>query len=105
MEKGVPALGPYPSRGEYEHCMTLETPNGGFVQLTPTVVEYVARAIEFSRKHKPKKSKLYAREAKNDEDYITWAMDRMDDNATWSYTPHSYGGLKGEAHEQHGTNA
>jgi hypothetical protein len=27
----IPALGPYPSRGEYEHCFTLETPRGEFL--------------------------------------------------------------------------
>jgi len=46
---GIPALGPYPSRGEYEHCFTLEGPGGEFVQLTPAIARYVARAIEFSR--------------------------------------------------------
>jgi len=30
----VAALGPYPSRGEYENCFTLETPKGEFIQLT-----------------------------------------------------------------------
>ena len=36
----IPALGPYPSRGEYEHCFTLEGPSGEFVQLTPTIAEW-----------------------------------------------------------------
>ncbi len=47
--RGIPALGPYPSRGEYEHCFTLEGPRGEFVQLTPTIARYIARAIEVSR--------------------------------------------------------
>src|SRR2546423_752320 len=46
----IPALGPYPSRGEYEHCFTLEGPRGEFVQLTPTVAGHIARAIEWSRR-------------------------------------------------------
>lgn len=46
---GIPALGPYPSRGEYEHCFTLEGPCVEFVQLTPAIARHVARAIEFSR--------------------------------------------------------
>lgn len=45
----IPALGPYPSRGEYEHCFTLEDAQGRFVQLTPRVAEHIAMAIEFSR--------------------------------------------------------
>src|ERR1051326_3496011 len=32
--ESVPALGPYPVRGEYEHCFTLETQRGDFLQLT-----------------------------------------------------------------------
>jgi hypothetical protein len=45
----IPALGPYPSRGDYEHCFTLEGPRGEFVQLTPAVARHIARAIEMSR--------------------------------------------------------
>jgi hypothetical protein len=47
--QNVPALGPYPSRGEYELAFTLEGPDGEFAQLTPAVAERVARAIEWSR--------------------------------------------------------
>lgn len=47
--RSVAALGPYPERGEYEHCFTLEGPGGEFVQLTATLVEHVARAVEWSR--------------------------------------------------------
>jgi hypothetical protein len=47
--RNVAALGPYPSRGDYEHCFTVEGPRGEFVQLTPAVARHIARAIEFSR--------------------------------------------------------
>ncbi len=47
--RGIAALGPYPSRGDYEHCFTLEGPRGEFVQLTPAVARHIARAIEASR--------------------------------------------------------
>jgi hypothetical protein len=47
--RGIAALGPYPSRGEYEHCFTLESPRGEFIQLTPAVARHIARAIEFGR--------------------------------------------------------
>jgi hypothetical protein len=47
--RNIPALGPYPSRGEYEHCFTLEGPRGEFIQLTPAVARHIARAIEFGR--------------------------------------------------------
>jgi hypothetical protein len=89
-ESGILALGPYPSRGEYEHCFTLEDLRGEFIQLTPTVAEYIARAIESSRRFKPRKATLYDREEKKDKNYVEWCMEQMNDTATWSYTPHTY---------------
>jgi hypothetical protein len=77
----IPALGPYPSRGEYEHCFTLETPRGEFLQLTPTVAEHIARAIECSRNFSRVKtrSRLYDRERRTERTYDQWAFDVMDD--------------------------
>ncbi len=77
----IPALGPYPSRGEYEHCFTLETPRGEFLQLTPTIAEHIARAIEYSRNFaSPKsRSRLYERAGREERSYENWAYDVMDD--------------------------
>jgi len=79
--KSVAALGPYPQRGEYEHCFTLEGAGGEFLQLTPTIVEQLARAIEWSRLiPKPRaKERLYEREARDDRDYGEWAYNLLDD--------------------------
>src|SRR5262249_48599802 len=79
----IPALGPYPSRGDYEHCFTLETPRGEFVQLTATAAEHIARAIEWSRKHPRVKSRaqLYEREARRERSYESWAYEPLDDAA------------------------
>src|SRR5207249_6013532 len=60
----IPALGPYPSRGEYEHCFTLEGPRGEFVQLTPAVAERIARAIEFSRAHSRSEERRVGKECR-----------------------------------------
>ena len=81
--QSIPALGPYPSRGEYEHCFTLEGPRGEFVQLTPTVAEYVARAIEHARRSpcRARRQAIDAREQRNDRDYEAWACQLMDDGA------------------------
>jgi hypothetical protein len=78
----IPALGPYPSRGEYEHCFTLETPKGEFLQLTATAAEHIARAIEWSRKFQrsAKKARLYNREQRKENDYDQWAYDALDDS-------------------------
>ena len=76
----IPALGPYPSRGDYEHCFTLEGPRGEFLQLTPTVAEHIARAIEFSRGLSRAKSRahLYNREQRQEQQYESWAYDALD---------------------------
>ena len=79
----VPALGPYPSRGDYEHCFTLEGPRGEFVQLTPTVAEHIARAIERSQRSPRSVTKraLHDREQRQDRAYDAWAYDLLDDAA------------------------
>jgi hypothetical protein len=77
----IPALGPYPARGDYEHCFTLEGPRGEFLQLTPTVAEHIARAIEFSR-HAPRsrsRTHLYNRAQREEQQYESWAYDALDD--------------------------
>jgi hypothetical protein len=78
----IPALGPYPSRGEYEHCFTLETPQGEFLQLTATAAEHIARAIEWSRKfpRSAQKAQLHDREQRKENDYDQWAYDALDDS-------------------------
>jgi hypothetical protein len=77
----IPALGPYPSRGEYEHCFTLEGPCGEFVQLTPAAAEHIARAIECSRSspHSLRRARLYERERRAERRYEQWAFDVLDD--------------------------
>jgi len=77
----IPALGPYPSRGEYEHCFTLEGPSGEFLQLTPTAAEHIARAIEFSRHLtcSKKRRSIDDRERREDRAYDAWAYDKLDD--------------------------
>lgn len=77
----IPALGPYPSRGEYEHCFILEGPRGEFIQLTPAAAEHIARAIEFSRCAPRARGRraLYEREARRDRAYESWAYDQLDD--------------------------
>ena len=77
----VPALGPYPALGEYEHCFTLQGPRGEFIQLTPTVAEQVARLIEASRKFSSRERRraLDERETRQERDYEDWAYDVLDD--------------------------
>jgi len=81
--RSVPALGPYPSRGDYEHCFTLENPRGEFIQLTPTVAEYVALAIDSARRLPCRKRRqaIEAREQRLDREYDAWAYELMDGGA------------------------
>jgi hypothetical protein len=81
--RSIPALGPYPSRGEYEHCFTLESPRGEFVQLTPTIGEHIARAIEWSRcvPRSMRKRRIDDRELRKEQSYEVWAYDLLDDAA------------------------
>ena len=73
--RNIPALGPYPSRGDYEHCFTLEGPRGEFVQLTPAVARYIARAVEVSRvaPGAKKREALDERARREEQKYDAWA--------------------------------
>jgi hypothetical protein len=75
--RGISALGPYPSRGDYEHCFTVEGPRGEFVQLTPAVARHIARAIETSRGvgSVEKKVALEDRARREEREYDSFAMD------------------------------
>ena len=79
--RSVPALGPYPERGEYEHCFTVQGANGEFVQLTATIAERVAQVIEWSRcrPRAKQRTELYEREARREREYDNWACDVLDD--------------------------
>ena len=76
----VPALGPYPSRGDYEHCFTLEGPRGEFVQLTPAVARHIARAIEAGRgaARSKRREALDERERREEREYDSWAQDVLE---------------------------
>jgi hypothetical protein len=73
--RAIPALGPYPSRGDYEHCFTLAGPRGEFVQLTTAAARHIARAIEFSRGVTRSKSReaLDERTRREERDYDNYA--------------------------------
>lgn len=73
--RNIAALGPYPSRGDYEHCFTLEGPRGEFVQLTPAVARHIARAIETGRviSGAKKREALEERERRLEREYDAFA--------------------------------
>jgi hypothetical protein len=62
----IPALGPYPARGDYEHCFTLQTSAGEFEPLSAAACDWIVRAIEWSRRQPraDKRAALEQREAR-----------------------------------------
>ncbi len=64
----IPALGPYPARGEYEHSFTLEGPRGEFISLDAAACDAIVRAIEWSRACAPsdRRAAITARESQRE---------------------------------------
>lgn len=77
----IPALGPYPTRGEYEHCFTLSDPDGGFVQLSPTACDWIVRAIQWARRQPRRMGQgaIGNRETRLERDWARAADDLLDD--------------------------
>jgi hypothetical protein len=77
----IPALGPYPSRGEYEHCFTLVGPCGEFVPLDANACDTVVRAVEWARRQSRPEARhaLDIRENRSDQRWDSRADDILDD--------------------------
>jgi hypothetical protein len=71
----VPALGPFPRRGEYEHCFTLQGPHGEFIPLSPAACDAIVRAIVWAPLQRPQdlRAALDAREQRRDRAWNDWA--------------------------------
>jgi len=67
----IAALGPYPSRGDYEHCFTLESTAGEFIPLTTAACDWIVRAVEWARQQPRSKVRgaVAAREARRTRDW------------------------------------
>jgi hypothetical protein len=77
----IPALGPYPSRGEYEHCFTLEGPRGEFLPLSAAACDWIVRAVAWSRRQTrgDGRQAIAAREERRERDWDRDADDLLDD--------------------------
>jgi hypothetical protein len=67
----IAALGPYPARGEYEHCFTLTTADGAHMPLSPAACDWIVRAVEWA-KRQPRRAQggaIAAREARRARDW------------------------------------
>ena len=77
----VPALGPFPQRGEYEHCFTLEGASGEFLSLSGSACDWVVRAIEWSRRQprSARREAIGARETRRERAWDSKADAILDD--------------------------
>jgi len=77
----IPALGPYPSRGEYEQCFTLEDPRGEFLPLSAAACDWIVRAVAWSRRQTRRDGRqaIAAREARRERSWDRDADDLLDD--------------------------
>lgn len=76
----IPALGPYPSRGEYEHCFTVQGADGEFIPLSAAACDWIVRAVEWARRQPRtvKRKALVDREVKRESDWETAADALLD---------------------------
>jgi len=77
----IPALGPYPSRGDYEHCFTLAGGRGEFIPLSPAACDWIVRAVEWARcqPRGMRRAAVAARESRRAFDFDRLADDILDD--------------------------
>ncbi len=76
------ALGPYPSRGEWEHCFTIQTRDGGFVNPCDSdIADEVVRMVEASRclNRATKRQALEQQVAKGEKEWDAEADAILDD--------------------------
>jgi hypothetical protein len=77
----VASLGPYPARGEYEHCLTLSGPTGEFLPLTGAACDWVVRAIRWAERQtrRARRSALDEREERQERRWDRRADDLLGD--------------------------
>lgn len=82
----IPALGPYPSRGEYEEVFRLETLTGQFCPLTSEIVRMFVQCLEFSREgeHESLTEKKSNRQAQEDREYDSYSDSVFNEGSTIS---------------------
>jgi hypothetical protein len=87
----IAALGPYPSRGEYEHCFTLQTTASGFLPLTVTACDWIVRAIEWSGRQ-PRPARRHALAEREEGGQRNWerVVDDLLDDAVPAFHGHPF---------------
>ena len=77
----IPAQGPYPSRGEYEHCFTLEGAGGEFLPLSSAACDWIVRAVSWARRQprRDRREAIASCEMRRERDWDRGADDVLDD--------------------------
>ena len=89
----IPALGPYPDRGEYECLFTLENPDGTFLQLNSAIAEEVYRRFQFQQ-HLSYATRRGAAEAVREQKDKDWRRKAAD---VLGYEPSAPGQFAGQS--------
>lgn len=79
--RNIPALGPYPSRGDYESCFVLEDASGGFIQLTVAGARHIAYAIQYGNafSDRERRAAIDNRVKRDDQAYDSFADSVLSD--------------------------
>jgi len=77
----IPAQGPYLSRGEYEHCFTLEGAGGEVLPLSSAACDWIVRAVSWARRQprRDRREAIASREMRRERDWDRGADDVLDD--------------------------
>lgn len=80
----IPALGPYPSRGDYELVFKLEDNLGEFVQLTPFIARAFVACLESSREESKisRRERRSRAEEKENREYEAFADSVLNEGST-----------------------
>lgn len=89
--ESIPALGPYPSRGEYEMCYCLQH-DGEFAPLEPAAIEEIVRMIRTGEaaSRADNRAAIFRKEEKRAKDYDNFCMDVLNDDNAFARSGHIY---------------
>lgn len=82
--KIVEQMGPYPSRGDYEHVVTLHAP------LSPTVCDHLVDLVRFNRglTKQERRTAIFAEEEQKERDWHSFADSVLSDHPSFHLRPY-----------------
>ncbi len=88
--KHVEQMGPYPAHGDYEHVATIQTKDGGYAALTPTICDMIVDLVRSNQdiRRGARKSLILAEEEKKDRRWDSEADSILNDTPSFHLKPH-----------------